>query len=550
MHKKRDIIKKSMLNERNGIKMAEITVKFLGSNFTFPEELKQYIIYCSEFEKISDRLSQALLKTMKNPNICDGESSQLWDIDERLRQKVRDEGKKLISMLAKHNIFDVTESDVVDNNQGYHLYDKAYNEMFAGLRINLANEIQNFNDNFENVQRSAYSQVTGTGISMYSNSIIAHMTLAAFETSTVKKQCDKADKDYERAMDNLISSGRTARAKADAKVMMETYPKIAEAFGVYVAELMETYLNKLQANSVFDYSKVKPYSIKRSSELLNNIVMVDDKKSVLEQAFKSCPYNPDIYAKVLELGICDVDTFATAKEFYQDSLIVGVVKDYCKKHLKDYDKVKEPIAILALYKGKTETEILRSLYSGELDSVESKYRTFEKVVSNQRALDEWIRKNIGQQTQSVISTSVETIKNKVHSAVSGIISESNYQKFADMGLLSIETLRLKDSTQITLKGVNEEIEMKLVDLIIAYIEEAKTRKKKSDDTYAQFDAEVKKKNEAIAEKQSELNVLGIFAFSKKKELKAIIADMESDLSKYKYDKEPKDLQRAFEKMYG
>ena len=59
MHKKRDIIKKSMLNERNGIKMAEITVKFLGGNYTFPEELKQYIIYCGEFEKISDRLSQA-----------------------------------------------------------------------------------------------------------------------------------------------------------------------------------------------------------------------------------------------------------------------------------------------------------------------------------------------------------------------------------------------------------------------------------------------------------------------------------------------------------
>lgn len=50
-----------------------------------------------------------------------------------------------------------------------------------------------------------------------------------------------------------------------------------------------------------------------------------------------------------------------------------------------------------------------------------------------------------------------------------------------MGLLSAEVLRLNDSTQTTLSGINEETESRLVDLIIAYIEEAKTRKKKCDD---------------------------------------------------------------------
>lgn len=530
--------------------MAEVTVKFLGCDYTFPEELKQYVVYCSEFEKINDALSKALLTTMKIPSIIDGEPSQAGDVEVKLKEKMRQEGKKIIPLLAKHNIFDVTESDLIDNNKGYLMYEETYKTMMRGLSQNLAEEMQAFLDGYEDAQRSAYSQVTGTGISMYSNSMIAHMTLAAFETSTVKKQCEQADRDFERAFDSMTAHNASVRGKKDVEVMAKTYTSIAEAFGVFVTELMETYLDKLQANSVFDYSKVKPFSIKRSSEILNNISMVDDKKSVLEQAFKSCPYNPDIYAKVLELGLCDVDTFITAKEFYQDSLLIGVVEDYCKKHLKEYDKVKEPIAILALYKGKTETEILRSLYSGELDSVENKYRALGSVLSNQRALDEWIRKNISQQTQSIVNTAADTIKNKVHSVVSGIISESNYQKFVDMGLLSAEGLRLKDSTQTTLSGINEEIESKLFDLIIAYIEEAKTRKKKCDDAYAQFDAEVKKRNDAIAEKQNELNGLGMFAFSKKKELKAIIADMESDLSKYKYDKEPKDLQRAFEKMYG
>lgn len=59
---------------------------------------------------------------------------------------------------------------------------------------------------------------------------------------------------------------------------------------------------------------------------------------------------------------------------------------------------------------------------------------------------------------------------------------------------------------------------------------------------------MKKKIDAIAEKQKELNSLGAFAFSKKKELKGIIYDMKKELSRYKSDNESKDLQIAFETM--
>lgn len=59
--------------------------------------------------------------------------------------------------------------------------------MFNSFRINLANEIQNFSNNFENVQMSSYSQITSTRISMYSNSVVERLTLTVFKTSTIKK---------------------------------------------------------------------------------------------------------------------------------------------------------------------------------------------------------------------------------------------------------------------------------------------------------------------------------------------------------------------------
>lgn len=530
--------------------MSELTVKFLGSDYTFPHELKEYVSICSEFEKINDTLSKALLTTMKRPSIIGDEPSQAGDVEQGLKEKMRNEGKKIIPMLAKHNIFDVTESDLIENNKGYIKYEETYKTMMKGLSKNLAEEMQAFLDGYDDAQRSAYSQVTGTGISMYSNSMIAHMTLAAFETSTIKKQCEKADRDFERAFDAMTARNASVRGKKDMEVMAKTYTDIAEAFGIYVSELLETYLNKLQEKGIYDYSKVKPYSINRSSELLNNVSMVADKQSVITEAFKSCPYNPDIYAKLLELGMYDVDTFATAKEFYQDSLLVGVIEDFCTKNLKNYDKVKTPISILALYKNKTETEILRSLYGGELGTIENQYKTLKDAVSNKKSLDSWIRKIISQQVDSIIKTSEDSIKGRIHTAISGIVSENNYKKFAEMGLLSAEEVRMDDSNATDLNSINNEYEIKIIADVTAYIVEANDRKKLYDEANSIYTSETKKRSDAIDSKREELNALGLFAFSKKKEVKAEIEKLEAELSKYKSENEPNGLKQAFEKMYS
>ena len=45
--------------------MSDIMVRFLNESYTFPEELKQYVIYCNEFEKINNRLQKELICTMK-----------------------------------------------------------------------------------------------------------------------------------------------------------------------------------------------------------------------------------------------------------------------------------------------------------------------------------------------------------------------------------------------------------------------------------------------------------------------------------------------------
>lgn len=164
--------------------MSDFSVKFIGGEYALPSELKEYLKICDKFSQISQFLSNALLETMQISSIIDGKPCQVGANENELKEKMHNEGKKIISMLSEYGVYDITDSDIFENNKGYLKYVDAYKNMMKGLSSNLAEEIQSFIDGYDNVQRSAYSQVTGTGISMYSSSLVAHMTLAALEANT------------------------------------------------------------------------------------------------------------------------------------------------------------------------------------------------------------------------------------------------------------------------------------------------------------------------------------------------------------------------------
>lgn len=176
----------------------------------------------------------------------------------------------------------------------------------------------------------------------------------------------------------MTTRNSSVRGKKDVAVMAKTYEEIAEAFGEYVSELLQIFLLKLDSKGIFDYSKVRMFNIQRSNELLKNLDMVEDKIPVLELSFKSCPYNPDIYAKLLEFGIYDVDSFATAKEFGLETFLNPLVIDLCKKRLENIEKNPELLKILALLRDETEIETIKFLYSKDINDILNEYA--DKVI--------------------------------------------------------------------------------------------------------------------------------------------------------------------------
>lgn len=524
-----------------------INVTFLGESYSFPGELAQYVTYCNEFEKVSDRLMNKLLVTMKKKPMAEGDNSYT-DMHEKFEVDLQNEGKKFITTLSKIGVYDVTESDVIYENKGYKQYIQVRDKMQEGTRKIMLFSLNSWMEQQDSIYSSAASNIRGSGYGLISNSFLAHATFSAMEYSTLKRQAKEADRQYQQAIGEL---NRSTLSREEQQYIQfyatEIYPEIAEAFNTFVTELMAIYLLKLQEKGIFDSDKLSDYSLNKSAEILKNIKLVDDKKAVLVEAYKICPFNPDIYADVMTYGLFDVDTMKGAKEFHQETMLVGIIEKNIKSNLNNLEKAKDYIEVLAYYQGKSETDILKKFYESTISKIKNDYHEIFLVCVDSRKLSTWIRNNISVDLDEIVSMSEDKISNIVNSWIRNTVDDKQYDNLSTMGLISIDDIKYKDSTKTTLAEVQTEYADKMIALILDYIKELGKKKIAYEKAYDKYNAGLKKHMDAIAAKNNELKQQGLFAFSKKKELKAELDRLNNEYEEYRRT-EPVDLQDAYFNM--
>lgn len=326
-----------------------IKVRFLGENYTFPEEVAQYVLYCNKFEQINDRLMDELLKTMKKTPMGKGDSAYT-DMREKYEGYMQEEGRKVITMLAQIGAYDVTESDVIYNNRGYKYYIDVKTKMNEGSAKILYDSIDSWMDEESSISASAASNIRGSGYGLISNNFLAHATFAAMEYNTLKRQAKKADKEYSRAIDELNKRNHSETDRRYLEFYVsEIYPAIEKAFNMFTAELLTIYIEKLEELNKYDSSKIFKYDLTRAVELLKNLELVPDKKLVIKEAFETCPYNADVYEAVIDCGLFDVESLITAKKFHQEKILENKIENLAKLSLDDKAVVEEYIIVLANY---------------------------------------------------------------------------------------------------------------------------------------------------------------------------------------------------------
>lgn len=534
--------------------MGYVTVKFLGEEYQVSETVNEFLSY--------DKLLTPIMVKMLNTATADikKDSRLTWDGDTmtshidnaatKYRKMVQDSADLLVKKLLELGVYDVTSDVLLNDVTTIEDITRIENNTFATL-LEEGHKISDMkNAGLERAYHYAASSITGSGVRVFTSSFATLMINSVVERNILLSQAKKADREYEEAVSNLSARAIDALDTVYRQVMVqEFYPSIVQSMMDFFSKISSVFLVELTTHGKFDFESVKDYDMQKADGMLKNINHVPDKVEFLKQTFLTCPFSSDVYEMCLKQGVLDQDTFETAKYFGMGEELSEKMDEYIKSNLKNSEKIKPIISILSAYRGTDELAIWRKMYEGTLGNIEGTYKVFNSAISDKKKLDKFIRENIIRQMSEIVDKTGEDISKSIDKKMNELVSEKQYEEFVSMGILLPETIRMANSSATSLNDINSEIKVALVKCVMDYVDEAKKRFDAYNKAKDLFDKQVKEKEDELSALKSEKGKLGLFAFSKKKEMSATIDSMASEISEFKRTHEPKDLWQDFEKMY-
>ncbi len=527
-----------------------LNVRFFDKTYEIPSDVITFL-ECREY------VSKGLIKLIDEASSLMGKYNRFGakkgfeDLPEDVRhiqQIMMSVVKGVHNDLLKRKIYDVDEYDLYEKVTAIKKVEEKTGTLMEGVYSEVL-EIQMSNQASRNyAYNSAARNITGSGVGIFTNSFASFMTYSAIENSILKSQAKKADQEYAKAVNEINRSAQDKFAKVFANMLYNGFlPMLTEIFTLFENEVFSNYLLELAQHNQFDSDNMQGYSENKSCTMLENIKHADDKKELLIEAFEICPYNFDVYAKVVELGYFDIDTMKDARKIFHTKDLIKLLEDKVKKNLNNVKEMKNYIEVLAFYRGKSNEDVLKSFYESTINKIKNDYHEIFLVCIDSRRLSTWIKDHISKDRDKIASTSEDTIKNAVNRWIKNTVNDKQYEELSTMGLIGIDDIKYKDSTKSTLADVQMEYADKMIALILDYIKELGEKKAAYEEAYNKYEAGLKKHNDAISAKNEELKQQGLFAFSKKKELKAELERLNREYEEYRKT-EPVALKNAYFNM--
>lgn len=534
--------------------MGYATVKFLGDEYQVSEAINEFLSYDELLTPMRTKILNELPLDIKKDSRLTFESniitSRIHGATDKYRQMMEDGTELLVKKLLELGVYDVTSNDLLKNITSIGDINDLEKATFATLLEQSQRFVDMKNAGIERAYNYAASNITGSGVRIFTSSLSMLMINSVVERSILLSQAKKADKEYEEAVRAINIGTRDALDNLYREVMVkEFYPSVMQILLDFDRKVMGSFLTEVTTHGKFDFESVEKYNRQKAEEMLKNINRVPDKVGFLKQTFSTCPFSMEVYEECLKQGLLDKETFETAKYFGMGDELAEKIDLTIKNNLKNTKKITPLISILASYRGTDEIGIWKKIYEGTLGNIEGTYKSFNIALSDNRKLDKFIRDNINSTMKEVIKKSKEDVTNSIDKKMLSLISEKQYDELVEMGILSPETIRMSGSSATALNDINSEIRNALVDCIMKYIDEAKRRFDVYNRAMDVYEKELKQKNDELSALQLEKNKLGLFAFSKKKEITVTIDAKASEISEFKRTHEPKDLWTQFEAMY-
>lgn len=407
--------------------MNYITVKFLGKDYSVPEDVLTYLDLLDFTDDVQKQLVNAFVCKLRN-EIQQGNTGLIDDKD--LSAGIEQQIGRFIGKLCDNGIFSRTISDYLANNKGYEYFSKVNQAALEKIKSFLMRRLDSLQEGYEDAVQRAESHVTGMGFSIWSGSFVNHAIYAAMEASTINKQEKEASARYQREIHDLCTKLESDYDRETSQYINNEYiPNMEAALTVLAFELLDQYIADLIEHNKFDRRALDFVNVSRSNDLLKNLALSGNKKAVLENAFAACPYNIAVYMQAMKHNLLDYDSFQTAKIFKQDHLILSFfsenwgVASFPTKFNIDYYCVKE----WACLTDKTPEDLLRGLTEQYASGIVKAYSRVSDMLNDENLC----QKIIGEFDDDSILAGDSISKNKAHAYVDYIVDPIIWNQLVD-----------------------------------------------------------------------------------------------------------------------
>lgn len=534
--------------------MGYVTLKFLGKEYQISETVNEFLHYDELLTPMRSKIIQTLSRDVKKDATGLTFGDHMPDYMMRnvgvYQKLMKDCADVLVNKLFALGIYDVTADNLLETTTAI----ADVKELGMASLQNMLSEGRRFvemrNAGMERAYRSAASNITGSGLMVFTSSIATLMLHSVVERGILMSQAKQADREYEEAVRSINASTRRGLDKMVSEVMVKQYyPAVMDILMQFNIKITSAFLVELAQHNKFDFASIEKYNMQKAEQMLTNISRVPDKVEFLQQIFDVCPFSLELYDMCLTQGLLDVETFETAEYFGFADNLVEKMDGYVQKHLRNKKAVEPIVAILAKYRKTDELAIWRNIYRDTILRIENTYKIFNLAIERQSDLDGFVRQYIDANISNVARKNEADISKLVSNTVGSVVLQERYSEFIEMGLLHPENIRVANSSSVELSQINAEIINELTVVTMAYVEEASRRLKLYEESKATLDKEIQTMQSEIDRLKAEKDRLGFFAFSKKKELSLQIEKKERERSAYEKTHESKRLWNELEKMY-
>lgn len=326
-------------------------MRFLQKNYEIPNDIITYLNALQVADEIKDSLFRACRDKVSKSEI------RAISTDEMVPE-MKKQASRFIKMLCDNNIFNRTIDEYIFSNEGYKEFDEHNKAAVLAMSNFLLEEMEHFQQGIENAEREAASNITGTGVQVWSSSFLTLAAASALEYSTLKKQANVADQQYREKVRWISKKGSDKREQQEIDYLNNIYyPNISNSLTLFAYCMLDKYLADLHDNDLFDNETLDYVNIKHSQDLLQNLDITNNKTAVLTNAFQSCPFNINVYLSAIKFDLFGEDEVNALRVINQDS---ELKRELNRRLIKQTNQIKgtlekngQLINALCLCSGKT-----------------------------------------------------------------------------------------------------------------------------------------------------------------------------------------------------